>query len=238
LNRLIEAGSIHVSTTASNEDEITEVPLPNLEIADVHASIAAVARAINELLPRGRGITLLNHDGGNRVFPFDELPTVELDPVTLHTRQLEGHTALFLLQRGVGTDYPPAIAYVVDSAPWTLTPAQRTQSHEDLIAWKVLQVDVPGAKEMRSTVPGTLTWTPGPQQTDPEHSPYFAIVSAWAVLLGLPLNTDFAPSTDFYRDVQLMLQAVQHEHANWKLIWAFLRCMEYTGPSDPPPPER
>jgi hypothetical protein len=58
------------------------------------------------------------------------------------------------------------------------------------------------------------------------------------MLLGLPLNTDFAPSEDFYQNVNLLLLAVRDEHASWKLIWAFLRCIGYTGSDEPPAPER
>jgi hypothetical protein len=219
------------------EDQATQTTLSDLEDANVHASIAAVVRVIDELLPSGHGVTMLSHDG-KRIFSFAGMVIGVYDPMVLHVRRRGGHTILLVFQREHEAEYPPSTAYVMNSAPWTFTPAERTQLHEAVWNWKDLIFNVPGSRDQRSMVPEVLTWTPSPQQTDPQLSAYFAIGNAWAVLLGLALNTDFTPSKPFYRDLHLMLQAVQTEHASWKLIYTFRACFGYIRLGDLPPPER
>jgi hypothetical protein len=205
LKKLIDSGSIEQQTVADVDIGKTESGLTRLLESEVHRSIAAVVRALREVLPTIHGFTLLS-DTERRIMSTTTLGS--LDPVVLCPRRWEDHSILSVFQQEDATGHPPSAAFVLDSAPWPLTPAQRNELYEHLMNFGQLCVYNPRSKAQESIVPKALAWTPSPHQSHPDHSEYFTVLTAWAILLGLPLNTDFAPSADFYQNANLVLLAV------------------------------
>jgi hypothetical protein len=80
-----------------------------------------------------------------------------------------------------------------------------------------------------------VSWVFGPTETDPNQRLYLVALNAFSVLLGLPLNLhDFEPRTDFVQDARRLVHAVLGGHADWRLIWSFLRCHNLVASSKAP----
>lgn len=83
----------------------------------------------------------------------------------------------------------------------------------------------------------TAFWHDAPQQPGSAECGYYTILSAWALALGLTPNPNFHPhwygpeSNDeqapFFRDLQDMIFLVRLGLADWKLVYAFLRCNRF-----------
>jgi hypothetical protein len=231
LNTLVD----EVNIAKSVERGLEEVLVPTLTPQTVDECIKAVGRAIDALLPSSQGFTLLDLDGITKY--SNGQSSGSLDNVVLVLHQTGEHFILVVFQYENDADYPRAVARILDSAPWTLTGNERVQFHDRLRSSGRLEVNT--SATISSTILGpVLTWMHGPQQTQVEESGYFAIMSAWAVLLGLPINNDFHPKGDFFQEAILIFQALKRGYADWKLIWAFLRCVGYTRSEQPPPLER
>ncbi|KAI4671648.1 uncharacterized protein J4E78_000144 [Alternaria triticimaculans] len=215
--------------------EIDEA-LPSRWSQAVFGYIEPVVRAINDLLspeqPQ-RGFTLADLNGSSRYADDSGV----LDTVVMMVCQLGDHVILVVLQHEDASKEAPDVSRVMDSAPWTTTAKERVQIHDLLVEAGMLVVD-PTADEVKSFVGPVLQWMPGPQQAQVKEAGYFAIMSAWAVLLGLPINPEFRIGADFYDSALPLLQAVVKAHADWKLIWAFLRCVGYTQSEQPPSMQR
>ncbi|KAI4686869.1 uncharacterized protein J4E84_005240 [Alternaria hordeiaustralica] len=215
--------------------EIDEA-LPSRWSQAVFAYIEPVARAINQLLspelPK-RGFTVADLNGSSRYADDSGV----LDTVVMIVCQLQEHVILVVLQHEDTSKEAPDVSCVMDSAPWIATAKERIQIHDLLIEAGMLAVD-PTADKVKSFIGPVLQWMPGPQQAQVKEAGYFAIMSAWAVLLGLPINPEFSIGANFYDSALPLLQAVKTAHADWKLIWAFLRCVGYTQSEQPPAMQR
>ncbi|KAI4652632.1 uncharacterized protein J4E79_008939 [Alternaria viburni] len=215
--------------------EIDEA-LPSRWSQAVFGYIEPVVRAINDLLSPERpqrGFTLADLNGNSRYADDSGV----LDTVVMMVCQLREHVILVVLQHEDASKEAPDVSRVMDSAPWIATAKERIQIHNLLIEAGMLAVD-PTADKVKSFVGPVLQWMPGPQQAQVIETGYIAIMSAWAVLLGLPINPEFRIGADFYDSALPLLQAVMKAHADWKLIWAFLRCVGYTQSERPPPMQR
>ncbi|KAI4682346.1 uncharacterized protein J4E88_005236 [Alternaria novae-zelandiae] len=215
--------------------EIDEA-LPSRWSQAVFGYIEPVVRAINDLLSPERpqrGFTLADLNGNSRYADDSGV----LDTVVMMVCQLREHVILVVLQHEDASKEAPDVSRVMDSAPWIATAKERIQIHNLLIEAGMLAVD-PTADKVKSFVGPVLQWMPGPQQAQVIEAGYIAIMSAWAVLLGLPINPEFSIGADFYDSALPLLQAVVKAHADWKLIWAFLRCVGYTQSEQPPPIQR
>ncbi|KAI4917253.1 hypothetical protein J4E90_003760 [Alternaria incomplexa] len=215
--------------------EIDEA-LPSRWSQAVFGYIEPVARAINDLLSPERpmrGFTVADLNGSSRYADDSGV----LDTVVMIVCQLREHVILVVLQHEDTSKEAPDVSRVMDSAPWIGTAKERIQIHDLLIEAGMLVVE-PTADKVKSFVGPVIQWMPGPRQAKVEEAGYFAIMSAWAVLLGLPINPEFRIGADFYDSALPLLQAVVKAHADWKLIWAFLRCVGYTQSEQPPPMQR
>jgi hypothetical protein len=72
-----------------------------------------------------------------------------------------------------------------------------------------------------------MTWYLGAQQSQPWQTKYFAILNAWSVLLGCTLNRSFVASEDTFDRAAMLIQLVAAGRADWRLIYAFLKCIEF-----------
>jgi hypothetical protein len=235
-------------TGSTPESESEQVVPSMLSSSDVFLRIEPVSRAINELLQPGVGFTLLDFDGFTRYSTNAPL----LDPVVLVVYQKKEHVILVTFQDEGEVGNVRTVARVMDSAPWTFAATERAAIHEHLHDKGELihkeKHSSPKDKEVipkrshlskgESIVGPVLEWMSGPQQAQEEEAGYFAIMSAWAILLGLPSNDQFRTNKQFYKRALPLFQAVQTSKADWKLIWAFLRCVGYTQSEQPPPPQR
>ncbi|KAH6882138.1 hypothetical protein BKA58DRAFT_350775 [Alternaria rosae] len=216
--------------------ELGEAMPSKLESRHVFGHIESVARAINELLSPERpeqGFTVADLNGHTRYADDSGI----LDTVVIKVCQLGEHVILVVSQHEDTSKKAPDVSRVMDSAPWTATAKERVRVHELLQDAGKSKINPDSPKE-RSIVGPVLQWMPSPQQARVEEAGYFAIMSAWAVLLGLPIDPKFRIGAKFYDSALPLLQAVGNAHADWRLIWAFLRCVGYTQSELPPPMQR
>lgn len=216
--------------------ELGEAMPSKLESRHVFEHIEPVARAINELLSPDRperGFTVADLNGHTRYADDSGI----LDTVVMTVCQLGEHVILVVSQHEDTSKKAPDVSRVKDSAPQTATAKERVRVHELLQDAGKSKINPDSPKE-RSIVGPVLQWMPGPQQAQVEEAGYFAILSAWAVLLGLPIDPKFRIGAKFYDSALPLLQAVGNAHADWRLIRAFLRCVGYTQPELPPPMQR
>jgi hypothetical protein len=203
------------------------VAIGALGFARVFQRIASVARALNELHTAGNGFTVTapGPRKESSLIPY-ALPQVH-DQVALHVQPFNHRTLLLLIHFETAKSSKNATVYVVDSSPGTNSLDQRQKFYAHLgKEWKKT-FDVP--------IPASLNWTYGPQQPEPWQADYFAILNAWSILLDLRLNTtNFVPSESFFVDANQLLEAATGGDADWKLIWAFLRCTNYVMDQSPP----
>jgi hypothetical protein len=211
INALLDDHNIHL------RDATLPVEEPLGTAIAFHAA-ARVVSALNELLPAAPGVTLTGPDDQNASSLVPSGPKAH-DRITLHLQPFGKRTILLLIDfEDVGTG-GNAVVHVVDSEPGTTKLRDRQQLHNQLRkTWHIF--DTPFPKSLR--------WNLGPRQTSAWLSGYFAVLNAWSILLGLQLNTvGFFPSESFFHDVRQLLEAVGGGHADWKLIWSFLRCTNY-----------
>lgn len=152
--------------------------------------------------------------------------------------QKEEHVILVAFQDEGQVGNVRTVARVMDSAPWTFAAKERVAIREDLRDKGELILKKSQPSKSQNIVGSVLEWMSGPQQAQREEAAYYAIMSAWAILLGLPISDNFHTDKQFFERVSPLFQAVQKGKADWKLIWAFLRCVGYTQSALPPPPHR
>ncbi|KAI4938867.1 uncharacterized protein J4E92_000148 [Alternaria infectoria] len=257
LKTLIDSNLIATSTEGDEEG----ASILQLSESEVTSGIKAVMRSINDLLSSNHGFSFAEFAG---TVSFSGTQG-DRNRVVLVSHQHEGHFILVVLQyelkasasearksdtieSEVGKSRPDkrktgkskdseyvAVTRVIDSAPWTMTTGERAKIHEQLKSSGLLTAE---KEEFPDNEILTLKWIDGPQQTRIETSGYFTVISAWAVLLGLPINNDFQPKEDFFTQASCLIEAIKDGHADWKLIWAFLRCVGYTLSDQAPPSER
>lgn len=204
------------------DDPENTIAQHELSEVEVYQSIAAVVRALNELATPKHGFTLSNEEQAiiSKSRPRDGFQ----DSIMLRPYQVEGHTILLLFQTDFDIDGQQNTLHVIDSAPWTLTLEDREEMHATLIS----------LDDLTDIVPITMDWVFGPQQTKAWQSAYFTVLNAWSILFGLPLNmSSFSPGDAFFQEAYQLVQAVLAGQADWKLIWAFLRCVNYTTAQEP-----
>ncbi|KAG9194492.1 hypothetical protein G6011_04527 [Alternaria panax] len=235
LQKLVNEEKIVKSVESGLEEAVAYA----LTLREVNDNIEAVGRAINELLPPGQSFTLLEHGGGTQYSNRETSGSLDDVVLMLYKAKEEDHFILVVLQHENDADYPYAVARIMDSAPWTFTAEGRIQLHELLQDSGRLKICTHSdTLKTETIVVSVLTWMHGPRQMHRAESGYFAIMNAWAVLLGLPINNDFRPGKNFFQNAYYLIQAVEKGYADWKLTWAFLRCVGYLQSTLPPPPER
>jgi hypothetical protein len=194
--------------------------------------IATVLRALNELFPAGHGFTLhdssgqlitshLDSDADRSLFGHD---TTFHDRVVLRPYQFEGHTVLLLFHFEDAENGRNTIVHVIDSGAGTLGFEQRQQLYESV---QPMRVEDP-------ELPRSFIWVFGPQANTSWQLDYFNVLNAWAILLGLRLNPHFAVGVGFSTEARQLFEATLNGCADWKLIWAFLRCHQYVLGGEPP----
>jgi hypothetical protein len=136
------------------------------------------------------------------------------------------HTVLVLVQLHVTDGEEDTVTIdVVDSAPWTLRPRQRDQGLNSV--WRIL-----AEHDWHTTtqLPETMGWILGPRQFNSWQSSYFAVFNAWTIMLGCTLNYGYKASPnsqDHFECGHRLLWLVLNGQADWRVIYSFLRCIEY-----------
>lgn len=209
-----------------------ENPSPvRLNTEQMFYRIAPVVRALNELYPSGEGFTLYATEEHLTVSQLDS-NIVHHDQIVVRLHKYGDRTLLLLLQ----FFQDEVTAHVIDPAPWSWTPEQRDDLFQSVLGLAGL---------FNIDEPDRLYWISGLQEDkaglDPWQSDYLNVLSAWTILLRLPLSMNihgFQAPDHFFEDSQQIIQAVVDGRANWKLIWAFLRCTNYVAGDAPPAPRR
>jgi hypothetical protein len=225
--KAIDALSSNMSSSPKTTDGTV---IGVLDFASMFEGIASVVRVLNELHALGHGFTVTTSNGRKASSIFERGLSAH-DQIVLHLQPFNPPIMLLLIGFKTTMSGKNAAVYVVDSAPGTRNLYHRQQFYITLQREWQKMFDVP--------IPATLNWTYGPQQLELSHSGYFAVLNAWSILLDLqPNTTDFVPSESFFVDFMQLLDAVRRGNADWKLIWAFLRCKEYVLEQSPPAPNR
>lgn len=72
-----------------------------------------------------------------------------------------------------------------------------------------------------------MLWVLGPYQKEPWQGPYFPVLNAWTLLLGCTLNFESDPNPEFFHETHQLIGLTIASRADWRLIYAFLRCKQY-----------
>jgi hypothetical protein len=215
--------NLHKDGKVDNPKPLTDT-YPNLTTHWTHRCIQAVVFALHEVLPLGQSFSLARP--GGLWLSSTESP----DPITLYVSAVEDHIYLVVIQTENDKPGEQITVHVVDSTTGALDLKQRQSLHDKILSM------IRGHDPKQC---GDSTWIFGPQQTDAWQSGYFAVLNAWSVLLDLRLNTtNFAPKGSFFTDAQQLFQAANNGLADWKLIYAFLRCTNYVHDGRLPPQNR
>jgi hypothetical protein len=223
VGELIKDRSVNVTLAKGSEKK-------GMSLISIYQSIAPVIRALNELHPPGQGFTLTESDG--RVVTSEVNPPINFhDRVVLRLHSFAGRNLLLLLQFEQEEAERHATVHVLDSGSRLVPPEQREELHASIVENTAFTYD--------TELPGSFTWVNGPQQNATWQADYFTVLNAWTILLGLQFNTtDFSPLEDFFTDTEQIIQAVNAGLADWRLVWAYLRCINYVSNTDEPVPER
>ncbi|EAT78575.2 hypothetical protein SNOG_13950 [Parastagonospora nodorum SN15] len=210
-------------------------------MASLH--ILQVLRAMNEVFPDGQGFSFYEPEekmlmtslvdrmgdvGDKSPAPID--PGAYHDRVVLSPRRIGNHRVLLLLQFTL-TDTDTAVTiHVLDSAEGKLSKEQRQELFDS----------IDRMRDSDPVIPRSIMWIFGPQQQSAWQIDYFTVLNAWSTLLGLDLNQHFSleGKPNFFTEIKQLLQAAAAGQADWKLIWAFLRCSNYVAGTEPPPLNR
>jgi hypothetical protein len=215
--------NLHTDGKVDSPKPLTD-PYPHLTLNWTHRCIQAVVFALHEVLPLGQSFSLARP--GGLWLSSTESP----DPIILYVSAVEDHIYLVVIHTENDKPGEQITVHVVDSTTGTLDLNQRQSLHDQILS----MIRCHDPKQC-----GDSTWIFGPQQTDAWQSGYFAVLNAWSVLLDLRLNTtNFAPKGSFFTDAQQLFQAANKGLADWKLIYAFLRCTNYVHDERLPPQNR
>lgn len=189
-----------------------------------------MASLINSLHPENEGVAVLG--SGSAVVSSSESQWQLSDRFVLLPWSNATHNFLVVAQVPPKTsDNQTPTLHAIDSAPWTLNSEKRKDVRVD-IGSRLAGTWCPGKKP--TSVPTEMTWVLGPRQNDLWQSKYYAIVNAWAVLLGCTLNFDFQPRPEFFTEAHNLIQVLLAGQADWRLVYAFLNCHKYILKNDVP----
>ncbi|KAH4015563.1 hypothetical protein HBI95_163550 [Parastagonospora nodorum] len=210
-------------------------------MASLH--ILQVLRALNEVFPDGQGFSFYEPEekmlmtslvdrmgdvGDKSPAPID--PGAYHDRVVLSPRRIGNHRVLLLLQFTLNDTDTAVTIHVLDSAEGKLSKEQRQELFDS----------IDRMRDSDPVMPRSIMWIFGPQQQSAWQIDYFTVLNAWSTLLGLDLNQHFSleGKPNFFTEIKQLLQAAAAGQADWKLIWAFLRCSNYVVGTEPPPLNR
>ncbi|KAF2659148.1 hypothetical protein K491DRAFT_675845 [Lophiostoma macrostomum CBS 122681] len=201
--------------------------LPEYELLTVLSSINSVAEAITMIQGGDQGFSIVRpgdvrwmHDPVN-----EEEPVKPIRPgrPLLLPWMTENHMVLLLAQYDISEE--TISVSVFDSAPWLSKREDRaniTIPLEQLLLkthWNFRGFEVPDA--------ALFAWSAEQRFEDDRASPIHTTLHAWAHMLGQSINTGFIPTDNFYSQARTLSDLARGGFADYKLIYAFLRCHKF-----------
>lgn len=115
--------------------------------------------------------------------------------------------------------------HVFDHAPWLSSPDSRGDTYTRL---RHMILSMTGWEDI-NLEGDAISWivNPPPNYSDLWQLSYYVILNAWTICMGLHVNQQFRAGEDFFTQADRIIRFVLSGHADWKLIWSFLRCQEY-----------
>ncbi|KAF2790443.1 hypothetical protein K505DRAFT_390797 [Melanomma pulvis-pyrius CBS 109.77] len=215
----------------------------SLDEGQVLSSINAVSQAISAVQEIDRGFAIMDRD---MLRKRGDIRSIRPLAPVLFPWRYDGHTLLVVVQleyEDVDLEDEDADEVqstnmkkinVVDSGPWMSSKQKRQQVFDDVkdlidsIEW-----DSNGFSFAKSAF-----WGIAVNQVDLWQSSYFTILNAWSILFNLETNVEFQPSTTFFEDSYNLIDLVLEGLADWRHIWAFLRCHDFVGVENKPSEDR
>lgn len=123
---------------------------------------------------------------------------------------------------------------ILDTWPYHWKWAGRLQIFETI--WGLIEDSEWGKDALpdhvRLTKPDGAFWIPRAHQVDAASCGWLTILSGWALALGLELNRNFNPimhpmESNFFSDLLNLVRVARAGYADWRLIYAFLRCHRF-----------
>lgn len=115
--------------------------------------------------------------------------------------------------------------HVFDHAPWLSDPESREATYKGI--YEMIE-RMTGSQDIK--IEGDdISWivNPPPNYSDLWQLSYYVILNAWTICMGLHVNQQFRAGEDFFTQADRIIRFVLSGHADWKLMWSFLRCKEY-----------
>ncbi|ORX95697.1 hypothetical protein BCR34DRAFT_607869 [Clohesyomyces aquaticus] len=220
------------------EDNDTLVPSTEGQYVredEVHLCIASVVLAITERQSMKGGFSMMGINNLS-LCQFKEY-TGPIGHATRFGRPMllplvhENHTVLVVMQ--LDEKRRPHLS-VVDSRIW-----QYPKEHRQMVYAKALKILMRSAwwrnvyrDEDSLQLPPKATWIPSAQQRDHWTCGYYAIANAWALAMGLELNSMDMPPRDprFIPDMRNIAHLAIGGFVDWRLIYSFLWCYRIVKP--------
>ncbi|KAL5421921.1 hypothetical protein PMIN04_005163 [Paraphaeosphaeria minitans] len=132
----------------------------------------------------------------------------------------------------------PVSVSVFEYAPWYSNLEERRMTYAELRRFINNNLIGPNQIDLGENI----NWYAGPILPDISSGwkfKHYVILHAWALALGLEVNTDFPPQgEDFFSDANTLIGLVLKGLADWKLVWSFLRCHNFVKNTKMVPKER
>lgn len=200
--------------------------------SEVSLAIASVTLAISNIQNSSGGFSFLHQDNVQlcNAFPYEDHQfdaAIRPGRPMMVPLQYGNHIVLLVLQLNEQGD--PTVS-VLDSRPYHYNRAQRERVYDTVATilkrsrwWRHFF-----PAEGQVPIPEYATWVPCAIQIEDWTCGYLVILNAWALAMGLQPNPQFRPDWDsqFFNDLQNVIHLVRIGSADWKVIYAFLRCYD------------
>ncbi|PSN62308.1 hypothetical protein BS50DRAFT_650848 [Corynespora cassiicola Philippines] len=147
------------------------------------------------------------------------------------------HSTLFVVQYDEDSDIT---LYNLDSKRGVYLPEERSALYN--LIWHFVTINhwYEHSNDENVEVPHKFRSVQCVQQTDDWGCGYYTILNGWALAMGLELNTNFqaAKLKEIHPQLRRIILSARAGFADWKLIYAFLRCHDYVMPGSTVPPSR
>ncbi|UPX19089.1 uncharacterized protein EKO05_0009363 [Ascochyta rabiei] len=147
------------------------------------------------------------------------------------------HVILIVLQNDVAK---PELR-ILDPMAWRSKRAERatlvTHANE-LILRQDSRPGVASEKEgQEGDAPLSVTWAPCAQGANEEDASTFTILNAWAIAMGLRVDSAFTPDQhggeNFFTRAQWLFDIARRDSLDWKLLLAFFKCTRFIEAKEP-----
>ncbi|KAF2728299.1 hypothetical protein EJ04DRAFT_591893 [Polyplosphaeria fusca] len=189
--------------------------------SEIVLGIASVTLAITKTQSLRAGLSILSeyqYGAECEVLRFGR-------PLIMPFSELGNHHVLIVAQ--FDRFNKPTVS-VVDSRPWHLDRNAR-RSLAKMVLERLGRINWGRNVLPKGGLPQKLTWISSAHQPNQWMCGYYAMLNAWALALGLRLNTDFKPQDErkFFIEATNTIHLARGGFVDWRLITAWFRCIGF-----------